>query len=287
MNMKSSLEHLPPNKQDEILRISEIITEVVKPEKVILFGSYAKGEQVEDRYVENGTVYEYRSDYDILVVTQGNTEKEYLLVDRIVNKSRHLTAVAINPIIHEMDYVNEGLRIGQYFFTDIIKEGVVLYDKSGAEFEKAKPLTKEEQKEISQRDFDRWFSTGKGFLDITTYCLGKKEFKLGAFQLHQATEAFYNTILLVFTGYKPKTHSLEKLRQYAKPYSKELLQIFPDPTDDKIEFHLFDLLKRGYIDARYKLDYVITEEELKALIEKVGRMKEVVERISVERIEAI
>lgn len=36
---------------------------------VILFGSYAKGEQVEDIYSEKGTTYEYKSDFDILVVT--------------------------------------------------------------------------------------------------------------------------------------------------------------------------------------------------------------------------
>jgi uncharacterized protein len=107
-----------------------------------------------------------------------------------------------------------------------------------------------------------------------------------AFLLHQATERFYNTTLLVFTGYKPKTHSLEKLRQYAKPYSKDLLEIFPQPTRDKTESHLFDLLKRGYIDARYKNDYFITEEELNALIEKVRTMQEVAEKICRQKIAA-
>jgi len=35
---------------------------------VILFGSYATGKWVEDRYIEKGITYEYRSDYDLLVV---------------------------------------------------------------------------------------------------------------------------------------------------------------------------------------------------------------------------
>lgn len=96
--------------------------------------------------------------------------------------------------------------------------------------------------------------------------------------MHQATENFYNTVLLVFTGYKPKTHSLEKLRQQAKPLSEELFAIFPSTTEDKQETHLFDLLKRGYIDARYKHDYIITEHEPTTLIERVEKMKEVVER---------
>lgn len=52
--MKHSLEHLTEYKQAEIKKISDIIREVINPDKIILFGSYAKSEQVEDRYVENG-----------------------------------------------------------------------------------------------------------------------------------------------------------------------------------------------------------------------------------------
>lgn len=285
--MKDSLSHLPEHKQQEIRRIAEIIREVLDPEKIILFGSYAKGEQVEDRYLENGIVYEYRSDYDILIVTKDNTEKEVLLLDRIINKSRHLTPVAINPIIHELDYINEGLRIGQYFFTDIVKEGVLLYEKKGEKFQEAKEMTRDEQKLVSTRYFKMWFEKGANQLLGAEFYDSKNLFKESVFNLHQAAEAFYNTVLLVITGYKPKTHNLDKLRQYAKPYSKELLQIFPDPTLDQLEFHLFDLLKRGYIDARYKDDYLITKEELNILINKVDRMKRVVEIVSQHHVDSI
>jgi uncharacterized protein len=282
--MKTSLSHLPGYKQEQILKITEVIKEVVASEKIILFGSYAKGTWVEDEYIENGIRYSYISDYDFLIVTKNNEEKEYLLNDKIVNRSRHITNVAVNCLIHDMDYINEGLSIGQYFFTDIINEGVLLYDNDQLQFAKPKQLAAEEQKEIAQRYFDQWFNRAKIFLRIAIDCLENNELKIGVFQLHQATENFYNTVLLVFTGYKPKTHSLEKLRQYAKPYSKELLEIFPERSGDKMESHLFDLLKRGYIDARYKNDYIITEEELSALIGKVRKMQETVEGICSKKI---
>src|SRR5688572_9109883 len=126
--MKHSLEGLPEHRQKELILLVDIIKDVIQPDKIILFGSYAKGEQVEDRYVEDGILYEYKSDYDILVVTRDNMEKEYLLADKVVNRARQVTEVPVNLIIHEMEYVNEGLRIGQYFFSDIIKEGVLLFD---------------------------------------------------------------------------------------------------------------------------------------------------------------
>jgi predicted transcriptional regulator len=47
------------------------------------------------------------------------------------------------------------------------------------------------------------------------------------------------------------------------------------------------LLKRGYVDARYKPEYSITEEELKALIDRVRKVKDVVERICKEKISLI
>lgn len=44
---------------------------------IILFGSYARGKYVEDRYISQGITYEYISDYDFLVVTKNNPEKSY------------------------------------------------------------------------------------------------------------------------------------------------------------------------------------------------------------------
>jgi len=43
-------------------------------------------------------------------------------------------------------------------------------------------------------------------------------------------------------------------------------------------------LKKGYIDARYKKDYVITEEELKELMAKVTTMRDIVKAICEERL---
>jgi HEPN domain-containing protein len=284
--MKTSLNHLPEYKQQQILQITDIIKEVVIPEKIILFGSYATGNWVEDEYFENGIRYSYISDYDFLVVTKNNDEKDYLLNDKIVNRSRHITKIAVNCIIHDIGHINEGLSFGQYFFADIVKEGVLLYDTGKVQLAEPKQLTLQQQREVAQNYYDIWFNRGKEFLIDAENAFDRSSNNKSAFELHQATENFYNTVLLVFTGYKPKTHSLEKLRQYAKPYSKELMEIFPEHPENKNESHLFDLLKRGYIDARYKNDYTITGEELNALIEKVKAMQEVIEKICMKKISA-
>lgn len=287
--MKTSLSYLPQIKQEQILQVVDIIKEVANPQKIILFGSYATGTWVEDKYFENGTSYEYISDYDFLIVTKDSTEKEYDILDKIINRSRHLFKTPVNAIIHDIGYVNEGLEIGQYFFTDIIKEGVLLEDVSTVNFSKPRLLSAIEKKEIAQRYFNKWFHSASNFVNFSntafTQLTEKKEpLNDAAFLLHQACEKLYNTILLVFYGYKPKTHNLDKLRQYTKQLSEELFSIFPFPIADNFETHLFDLLKRGYIDARYKDDYVITADEFKVLLDRVKKMKEIVQKISIERI---
>ena len=240
---------------------------------------------MQHRYTgKDGILYEYVSDFDFLVVTKNNTVKEYELEDIVNSRTQHFKQ-PVNLQIHEINYINEGLEFGQYFFTDIVKEGVLLYDTDIVHFAKPKELTPQEEKEIAQRYFDIWFKRGSGFLNTVDFNLKEGEYKIGAFILHQATESFYYTILLVFTGYKPKTHNLFKLRKQAKHLSEELFLLFPVETS-KEEKNLFDLLKRGYIDARYKEDYVITKEELTTLIERIQQMKTIVEKICKERIDA-
>jgi HEPN domain-containing protein/predicted nucleotidyltransferase len=284
--MKTSLSHLPENNQHEILRIVEIIKEETDPEKIILFGSYAKGTHTAHSYFgRDGIRYEYMSDYDLLVVTNEAQEKSYELEDRVTNRSRMYRS-SVNMEIHNMGYINEGLEFGQYFFADIVKEGVLLYDKGTVQFSVPRQLTPGEEKEISQRYFDKWFPPGQEFISASDLIAGNGNLKIAAFQLHQATETFYYTTLLVFTGYKPKTHNLSKLRAQTKLLSEELYLIFPAESN-KQEKHLFELLKRGYVDARYRDDYVITKEELSTLIERVKEMKDTVERICKAKINSI
>ncbi|MBT1689421.1 HEPN domain-containing protein [Dawidia soli] len=290
--MKTTLNHLPADKQQEILAITDIIKEVAKPEKILLFGSYATGEYVDsDRYVENNAVYEYQSDYDFLVVTAQKSGPEYVLKNKIKNRCREFRT-PINPIIHDIDYINEGLSYGQYFFADIIKEGVLLYDTQVTEFAKQKELTSAEKRTVAQDYYDHWFQSASRFLDFAHFGYESalaNNYKLNdtAFQLHQAAERFYAAILLVFTGYKPKTHNLEELRVLAKHLSTTLYQLFAFPPDNKGEEHLFELLIKAYVDARYKKDYVITSEETNDLIKRIEKMKEIVGRACTDHISSL
>src|SRR6187549_1278128 len=114
--MKTSLDHLPEGKRGEIQAISALLQAGAPVEMVILFGSYARGDWVEDP--ENA----YFSDYDILVVVAG--EKLATDVSQWSGLSRQAQDVAgrtpVTVIVHDIKEINHEIRLGQYFFIDVL-----------------------------------------------------------------------------------------------------------------------------------------------------------------------
>lgn len=289
--MKTSLSHLPEKKQFEINHIVEIIREVINPEMVMLFGSYAKGKQVEHRYTgRDGSLNEYLSDYDFLVVTNKVTE-ETSDQEWVIEERAEIYDVPVNLEIHEIDFINEGLEKGQYFFSDILKEGIVLYSNNNVVFAEPKILTNEEQRAIALEHYNMWFTKGARALRLANDALKDslekgEDFNDVIFLLHQAAERLYYSTLLVTTGYKPKTHNLRKLRQKSKHISEDLFLIFKAETD-KSEKHLFELLKKGYVDARYKRNYSIKLEEVQIIFQRLELMCSHVDEICKAKIKSI
>ncbi|OQP59984.1 hypothetical protein A3860_35005 [Niastella vici] len=281
------MKHLPEDKQKEIKAITESVVQLVMPEKIILFGSYATGKWQEDRHIEGHVTYEYVSDYDMLVVTRkGDTRPEHQIQELSETKSQPLTSIPINIIVHGIDYVNRQIEEGQFFFTDIKKEGILLYDAGSVDLAEQRELSVTERRIIAERDFDKYFNSGENLLEFAESASKKKKALNDAvFLLHQSAERFYNTIMLVFTGYKPKTHNLGKLLKMSREFSPELSTVFPN--NSKNEIHLFTLLKKAYVDARYNDKYIITEEELTTLIEKVKKLQDIIERVCKNKIASI
>src|SRR5690606_14719720 len=109
--------------------------------KIILFGSYARGDWVHD------PVGRYFSDFDLLVVVDHEdlTDLEFWeaandrLLAEISTGSQLRTPVTF--IVHSLDDVNQKLELGRYFFTDIIREGMVLFSEGDIAFGNPQPLT--------------------------------------------------------------------------------------------------------------------------------------------------
>lgn len=281
--MKTNCDYLPIFKQTELTRIVSMINEVVSSEIIILFGSYARNEWVEDKY--DAERYRYQSDFDILVIVETKSEAiqarfEREIEEKIEKNEEVKTPVSV--IVHDIDFVNRRLNKAQYFFTDIKKEGIVLYDSGKFQLKDIRELLPSERIKLAQEDFNYWFLKAGKFISGFQFYFQNEDYNEAAFLLHQATERLYSGILLVFTRYKPNTHDLSLLRKLANSVDSRLTPIFPlDNAENK---RLFKLLRKAYVDARYKPSYLITQAELLQLSKQVEELKKVGELICHERI---
>ncbi|MDD5699502.1 MAG: HEPN domain-containing protein [Victivallaceae bacterium] len=279
--MKRSLVHLPREKRDELKAVVDIITELIDAEFIILFGSYARGDWVEDRYTaEDGITYEYKSDYDLLVVIQDLPKYQYKgYRNRIKYRARKFAGCTtpLSIILHSVDEFRQAIKNGEYFFVDIKKEGVMLYRSGRFRLPVARKLSSKERKNKAETHFRNWFESAKEFYDNFQMNLNLQRYSNAAFQLHQAAERFYHTVLLVFTDYKPRTHDLVELGKRVDQLSSGFKEIFSQNTDE--EKHLFELLKCAYTEARYNMRYKITREELEYLAERVAMLRQLTEEV--------
>ena len=299
--MRTSLDHLPEGKQRELGFAVEIVREGfdfavarrtmprlrnAKLLKIILFGSYARGDWVED------PVGRYFSDFDLLVVVSSDeltdvaefwAKTEDRLLEELSLGKALRTPVSL--IYHSLDDVNEKLRLGRYFFTDILRDGVLLFEEPNHAFAEPHTLSPVEALRETRDYFEEWFESAAAFAKGASYFGSIERPKEAAFQFHQAVERLYHCVLLVRTLYSPKTHNLGRLRQLSEDLEPRLKGVWPRET--KFERRCFELLREAYVKARYSRHYRISDDELSWLGERVALLQDVVRDVCEERIDQL
>ncbi|WP_341758040.1 HEPN domain-containing protein [Candidatus Tisiphia endosymbiont of Ditula angustiorana] len=193
-----------------------------------------------------------------------------------------MTQPSVTLIVESIHFVNDQLEKGKYFFRDIRTEGILLYDSEEFGLSEAKDLPWSERRPIAAEEYENWFGRGKKlFIGIKAF-FEDDNYRESAFLLHQATESFYNAILLVFDGYKPKLHDLLELNQTARIFYHDLCRIFPYESEEQKK--CFTLLRDAYVKARYDKNYRITKEQLLYLIDRVEQLQKITEKICLEKL---
>ena len=288
--MKTSINYLPEQKRDELRRIVKCVLEVLPGcEMIILYGSYARNTYVDyDQRIEYGIRTCFMSDYDILVVT--NTRFQRHVISHILSKAtdnyykrmNRNESTTVQFIDESIDDLNKAIDKNRYFYTDIKREGIMLYNSGRYKLARRRKQNYREIKELAEEYYNERFERGNEFLLGAIFYNEQGLHKMASFNLHQACENYYNSIILTFTLYSPKEHSLIKLSARAKTHSLESSKAFPRNTEE--EKRLFDLLQDAYVQARYSLHFRITQEDIEALIPKVELLRDIARQCCEERI---
>lgn len=288
--MKKSVNFLPEKKQSDLKQLVGLIRENVKNVgMIILYGSYAKNKYVDyDQRIEFGVPTYYMSDYDILILTRKEIGAiEYSLYDKITDaffqhKTRpfHTHPQFINYGIDDFNYA---LSKAHYFETEIKREGIILYDSGEYKLARRRKLDFEEIKERAQKYYNEKTEWANDFLMAYDGLYKHDRYKIASFQLHQATENLLRVIPMVFILYGHKDHNLTVLMKACKEYAPEIFKVFPRDTPE--EERLFKLLERAYVESRYNPDFEITKEDIDALLPKVERLRDIVEKVCTAQID--
>ena len=283
--MKDSIAYLPKDKQDDLVfLVKEILKRLPQTEYIILYGSYARGNYVRRSVrIEDGGIPTVKiSDYDIYVVTSGfNSKKAETVLDNVedifFSGKDFDRDTPVQFITDDIKALNKYLEEGRYFYTQIKQEGIVLYNSGKYKLSRRRKLNFAEIKEQAQEYFDEKFEKGNFFFDDAVTNKGRERFQMSSFYLHQACENYYYAIRLTFTLRNNKQHNLSKLSSSVRRYADDLGTVFPQNTPE--EKRLFVLLKAAYVEARYTPYFVVTKEDIDALIPKVELLRDIAKRI--------
>lgn len=103
------------NNKKEIKKITEQIVKKYKPEKIILFGSFAWGKPTKD------------SDVDLLIVKK--TRKKW--IERQIEVGEIIDGeIAADTLIQTPREFKRRLALGDFFYRNILEKGKILYEKS-------------------------------------------------------------------------------------------------------------------------------------------------------------
>ncbi|HLP69081.1 MAG TPA: nucleotidyltransferase and HEPN domain-containing protein, partial [Rhizobium sp.] len=288
-----------PVKQRELARAVEIILEEFEDAlkgavseakkrgrvlKIVLFGSYARGTFVDEPHTRKG----YRSDFDLLVIVNNRKFTDFAAywnkaADRLMRDPGISTPVSF--IVHSRREVNTYLREGQYFFSDIRKEGIVLYELDDEPLAEPKPLKLADRLRLAKGYFDDRYRASEGFLDTSRYAFRQGRKKEAAFLLHQSLEQAYSCVLLTLTNYGPPSHNIKFLRSLAEDQNQRLADAFP--RDQHRERAWFNTINEAYVKARYSKHFGIGDEALAWLLERTAVLLNLVQEVCSEHLQRL
>lgn len=215
--------------------------------------------------------------------TQSN---EGNLISRIENILLRIKKSSV--LVHNIDFVNEGLSWGQDFFIDIMERGKIIYQSDIfliTTYFKINPQLKIQRvKDV----FNNFHIKGSQFLHLANITYLSKDLHVSIFLIHQATELLMKSILVTHTRYDPKTHNLSQLVRYCRHITPQIDKIFfTKGKNQQQAISDFRSLQDSYILARYELVYHINKKLVRKLLTKAKKLEQLSALLEIRLLEKL
>lgn len=256
--MERQSNELSQQQREELNQVVNLLRERYQPERIFCFG------HIVEHSASSGcfrATDQFSHLYFLLMVTSETRRKESEVQDYV---NTHVQDFKVTIIVHGGASVEQAIHHGSSFFIDVYTTGSVLYQKPDISPLVNCPILNPKKQAIKRENyFLNHYDIATGFLTAADHCCDRGYFKNALFMLHQTVEHTCIGLIRLFTGYRPATHSLTKSLNLCRCFSDEPTAFFYSRTVE--EKRLFELLSKGYSDARYAEKFDINEDDVTKL----------------------
>lgn len=268
--MKQSLEFLTEEKNGELKKIVNFIKEkYTKVNSIILFENYFNKE----------------SEFKLLIVLSKENKARNMNFRNALLGDLNANLFIKTPyklIFHGYDYIKSMLMSKNFFFHDLINEGIMLSNPWERIYDTEEEISYELRANNAEQNYKEWVSKAEELHKQYKLSFGSGSYKIASFFLHQIAEFYLMAVSLVMTEYRPKIHGLNELFEIACNQDRKFEEVFPFHIAENKR--LFHLLNDAFIKSRYDIEFVITKEELENIYKRVEILIKLSRKVCIEQI---
>lgn len=251
-------------------KLVALITEAVPVEKIYLLATSLAQQRTESIFMPAAPGCNKVGHYWLLVLVDAACGlSDYYVQDKIENNCKNFIPVTV-IVLHTQQF-NTWLTEGHRFACTVLKAAVLLHDSTNIPLLMPNAINEAANKTTRQSYCTQGCNKVNEFMAGAELYRLRKQNKMAAFMLHQATEQALHTIFKLATGLHINTHNIDKLLRYCSMLNYSIPTIFPQ--EGTTNERLLTLLQKAYIDTRYKDDFTITGDELLVLLERVKSLQ--------------
>jgi HEPN domain-containing protein len=277
-NMETHAITLPASHYRALEKIVTALIEKWDTQYIICFGSVEEDRTTTSCFnISNGN---NAVRYYLLMITTENHRIEHQVQDYI---NTHHPDTNVTIAVNGLEFVTHAVDKGSRFYATACQFGMHLYSKSGLRldlnYHSINPLTKLAK---AEKQYHHHCELALGFWQGAENSFELKYYAISVFMLHQAVEHACKALIRVFTAYRCEMHNINRLLEHCALFSDKLAYAMPRRTDE--DKRLFALLKDGYSDTRYNVNYTVTDVDADTLLTRVKDLLNVMEELGLSKI---
>ena len=262
------------HQETELVRL---VNAAVTVEKIFMLGSSLLQERTESVFLTTAPTASHAGHYWLLLlVGKEAIGSHHAIQDKAENACRFFAPVT--AIVLDIAQFNTWLGDGHPFACTVVKAAVLLHDGSLVPLASPKAIDQYAAKKAKQAVLAKGLDNAGAFIAGAEVFMLRKQNKMAAFMLHQATEQSLLAILKAGTGLRTSTHNIGKLIRYCSMFCFRLAAIFP-LGNEKNE-RLLNVLQRAYIDTRYKEGFTVSSSDLGTLLQRARSLLQLMQEMA-------